>query len=669
MYILRLESGYISIMFGKLTGSSTKILSRAFRSSCRRPNQTVIGIDLGTTNSAVAVVEGDQPKILENEEGGRTTPSIVAFKGGNTHDVLVGLPAKRQSAVNSANTFFATKRLIGRKFKDDEVQKDLKNIPYSIVEHTNGDAWVQTSKGSMLPPTQISGFILKKMKEIAESQINKKIKHAVVTVPAYFNDSQRQATKNAGKLADLDILRVINEPTAAALAYGVNKAQKDGTIAVYDLGGGTFDISILEIEGGVFEVRATNGNTHLGGEDFDLILLNHIIERFKNENGGLDILKDAMKVQRVKEAAEKCKIQLSHVKEAEISIPFITADRHVKMKITEDELDNMTLHLIEKTISPVKKCIKDAGIKAKDVDEILMVGGMTRMPKIRKVVKQLFGKNPNTSINPDEAVALGAAIQGAILSGQIKDVVLLDVTPLTLGIETYGGIFSPLIMRNSPVPTKKEQIFSTAVDGQTGVDIRVYQGERQLVKDNKLIGKFRLGNIPYGPKGTPQIAVSFEIDADGIINVTAADRTPYPIDSENYGKENTVSIQVAADTGLTEEEIQKMISESLKNEEKDKEMKQNLENATRAEIVCIDTENALAQFGSSMEEDEREQIDEKLKDLRQMIEDVRQFKKIHSIQTIRDKVTEMQTLCLKAIQTVVLKQNLLQNIEKQKKNE
>lgn len=642
--------------------------------TCRRLHHQVIGIDLGTTNSAVAVVEGKDARILENEEGGRTTPSIVAFPKSlqsgdvNDNEILVGLQAKRQAVVNPYNTFFATKRLIGRKFVDEEVQRDLDNTPYRIVPNENGDAWVSTQSGKTLSPSQISAHILTKMKSIAESHFtgeNQKVEHAVVTVPAYFNDSQRQATKSAGQLAGLNVLRVINEPTAAALAYGIDKKQKDGIVAVFDFGGGTFDISILDIEDGVFEVRATNGNTHLGGEDFDILLLNYIINDFK-EKTGFDILKDRLAVQRVREAAEKAKIELSHVKETEISIPFIVEDKHVQVKLTEDQLDEMSLHLLNKTIDPVKRCVRDADLKLKDIDEVILVGGMTRMPKLRKIVESLFGKKPSTAVNPDEAVALGAAIQGAVLSGQIKNVVLLDVTPLSLGIETYGGIFSPLIPRNSAVPVKKEAVFSTAVDGQTGVEIKVFQGERTLVKDNKLIGNFKLSNIPVSPKGTPQIAVSFEIDADGIINVSATDKTPYPEDSPHYGKPNTVSIQVSSETGLSEEEIKQLIEDSSKNSKTDAEIKKHVENATRADIICSDTDNALLQFGDFMEPEEKELISQKVSDLRVKINDVREYREFHDPKIITDEVNDIQQVCLEAIKKVAIKQ---QQAEAAKKNQ
>lgn len=624
----------------------------------RRFKHSVIGIDLGTTNSAVAVVEGKDARILENEEGGRTTPSVVAFTRDS--QTLVGLPAKRQALINPRNTFFATKRLIGRKFEDEEVQKDINNVPYSIVRHESGDAYVQTSDGVRYSPSQVGSFILNKMKQVADTHLPSEAKHAVVTVPAYFNDSQRQATKNAGKLAGLDVLRVINEPTAAALAYGINEKQNDGVVAVFDFGGGTFDVSILDIEDRVFEVRATNGNTHLGGEDFDILLLDYILDDFKRKTG-IDLSENRMAVQRVREAAEKCKIELSHVKESEINIPFIYEDKHIQMRLTEDELDNMSLHLINKTIDPVKRCIRDAELTVKDIDEVILVGGMTRMPKIRKVVEDLFKKTPNTSVNPDEAVALGAAIQGAVLSGQIKDVVLLDVTPLTLGIETYGGIFSPLIPRNTAVPVRKEQVFSTAVDGQTGVEIRVFQGERPMVKDNKLIGNFKLANIPYGPKGTPQIAVSFDIDADGIINVSATDKTPYDKDSPHYNKPNSVSIQVSGQTGLSELEVQDILKQSAANAKKDAEYKKHVENATRVDILCTDAENALAQFGELMEEEEKKQIKDVLSDLRSKVIDVREREILHDVGLMTEQVNHLQSICMAAIQKVALKQKKLQD--------
>lgn len=636
---------------------------RAFSKCPVRLQHNVIGIDLGTTNSAVALVQGGETRILENEEGKRTTPSVVAFTKDN--NTLVGLPARRQALVNPHNTFFATKRFIGRKFDDEEVQRDIDNVPYKIVQHENGDAWVQTTDGRQFSPSQIGSLVLQKMKHIADSHLSSEAQAAVVTVPAYFNDSQRQATKSAGKLAGLDVLRVINEPTAAALAYGIDKKKPDGVVAVFDFGGGTFDISILEIDNRVFEVRATNGNTHLGGEDFDILLVDHILGRFKAEHG-IDLVNDRLAVQRIREAAEKCKIELSHVKETEINIPFVTQDKHIKMKLTEDELDEMSLHLINQVVAPIQRCIKDAELSIKDVDEIIMVGGMTRMPKIRKVVEELFGKKPNTTVNPDEAVALGAALQGGVLSGQIKDVVLLDVTPLTLGIETYGGLFSPLIPRNSAVPVKKEQVFSTAVDGQTGVEVRVYQGERPLVKDNKLIGNFKLANIPPSPKSTPQIAVSFDIDADGIINVSATDKTPYPEDSPHYGKPNTVSIQVSGQTGLSEEEIKEVLAQSALNAKKDAEYKQHVENATRVDILCSDAENVVTQFGNLMEELDKQAIHDVLDPLKSKVSDVRDKAILHDVAKMTEEVNELQKVCMTVVQKVAKKQ---QELQKQKKGE
>ncbi|KAM9899635.1 hypothetical protein OXX69_009401 [Metschnikowia pulcherrima] len=638
---------------------ASRMLKRTSLLSARYKHH-VIGIDLGTTNSAVALMRGHEAQIIENEEGKRTTPSIVAISKDNS--TLVGLPAKRQALVNPRNTFFATKRLIGRKFGDEEVQRDTGNVPYSIVEHDNGDAWVQTTEGKKFSPSQIGSIVLQKMKQVAEAHLAADVKHAVVTVPAYFNDSQRQSTKDAGKLAGLEVLRVINEPTAAALAYGIDKKKSDGTVAVFDFGGGTFDISILDIDDCVFEVRATNGNTHLGGEDFDILLLRYILDRFKGESG-VDLSNDRLAVQRIREAAEKCKIELSHVPETEINLPFITTDRHINMRLTEAELDDMSLHLINQTIDPVKRCLRDAEITAKEIDEVILVGGMTRMPKIRKTVKDLFGKEPNTAVNPDEAVALGAAIQGAVLSGQLKDVVLLDVTPLTLGIETYGGIFSPLIPRNTAVPVKKEQAFSTAVDGQTGVEVRVYQGERPLVKDNKLIGEFKLGNIPFGPKGTPQIVVSFDIDADGIINVSAADKTPYPQDSPNHGKPNTVSIQVSGQTGFSDSEIQEILANSEANAKKDAEYKNYVSHATRMDILCCDAENAVAQFGELMEESEKSAINAVIDSLRSRITDIRDKQILHDISKMTDDVNHLQSICMASIRSVAQKQQELKEKE------
>lgn len=557
----------------------------------RYASTKVIGIDLGTTNSAVAYIRDSNDKksasIIENDEGQRTTPSVVAFdKNGK---VLVGAAAKRQSLINSENTFFATKRLIGRSFQDSETQKDLDVLPYTIVENkSNGQAYLQTSDGSQKSPSEIGSFVLKYLKGVAEKYLEETVNKAVITVPAYFNDSQRQATKDAGTMAGLKVMRVVNEPTAAALSFGLD-SKNDGIIAVYDLGGGTFDISILDIEDGVFEVRATNGDTHLGGEDFDNVVVNYVIDKFVEQNPSLkreDIVANRELMQRIKDASETAKIRLSHVKETNIEIPFAYENKHINVPLKEVELDNITMHLIAKTVPPVKKALKDADIDAEDIDDVILVGGMTRMPKIRTIVAGLFGQKPNVSVNPDETVALGAAIQGGVLSGEIKNVLLLDVTPLTIGIETYGGVFSPLIPRNSTVPIKKTEMFSTGVDGQTGVNIRVYQGERGLVRDNKLIGDLKLAGIPPMPKGVPQIQVTFDIDADGIINVSAAETSS--------GKEEKIT--VIANSGLTEEEINSIVEEANANRERDNLIRQRVELITKADIMISDTENAFERF-------------------------------------------------------------------------
>lgn len=625
--------------------NSVKHLVRQTRyaSTSRASFPTVIGIDLGTTNSAVAVMEGQEARILENDEGQRTTPSIVAFdKQGK---MLVGNAAKRQAVLNTENTFYATKRLIGRRFDDDETKFDLNHFPYKIVENDNGDAWVE-SHGKKYSPSQIGGFVLQKMKETAEANLGETVKNAVVTVPAYFNDSQRQATKDAGQIAGLNVLRVVNEPTAAALAYGLDKTN-DGIVAVYDLGGGTFDISILDIEDGVFEVRATNGDTHLGGEDFDILLVQFILSDFKHKTG-IDLSNEPDKVQRIREAAEKAKIDLSHVKETTIDLPFIKDTHHISINLTEDELDQMSFHLIAKTVDPVKRALKDSDLSKKDIDEIILVGGMTRMPKIRKTVEEIFGKKPSTAVNPDEAVALGAAIQGGVLSGAIKNVLLLDVTPLTLGIETYGGVFSPLIPRNTTVPVKKTEIYSTGVDNQTGVEIRVFQGERGLVQDNKLIGNFKLSGIPPLPKGVPQVEVSFDIDADGIINVSAKEKTS--------GKET--SITVIGNSGLTEEEIKKIIEEGEQNKDSDKVKRQKVEAATNAELVVNDTETAMGlAFGDILKADpDYPELEQRIKDIRKDIELARQDGEIE-VADIKNRSRELQEFSIKIFQRVARKQN------------
>ncbi|CAD1809819.1 chaperone protein DnaK [Candida parapsilosis] len=588
--------------------TSTRFAAVRAQSTTAAPTGPVIGIDLGTTNSAVAVMEGKTPKILENSEGGRTTPSIVAFtKDGER---LVGIPAKRQAVVNPENTLFATKRLIGRRYEDKEVQRDINQVPYKIIKHGNGDAWLE-ARGEQYSPQQIGGFILNKMKETAEAALGKKINSAVVTCPAYFNDAQRQATKDAGKIVGLNVLRVVNEPTAAALAYGLEK--KDGeVVAVFDLGGGTFDISILDIGAGVFEVKSTNGDTHLGGEDFDIALVRNIVDTFKKETG-IDLEKDRMAIQRIREAAEKAKIELSSTVSTEINLPFITADasgpKHINQKITRAQFEQLVEPLIKKTIEPCKKALKDAGLSTSDISEVILVGGMSRMPKVIETVKSIFGKQPSKAVNPDEAVALGAAIQGGILAGEVKDVVLLDVTPLSLGIETMGGVFARLIARNTTIPAKKSQIFSTASAGQTSVEIRVFQGERELTRDNKLIGNFTLSGIPPAPKGVPQIEVTFDIDTDGIIKVSARDKA----------SNKDASITVAGSSGLSDAEIEKMVNDAEKYAESDKSKREAIEAANRADQLCNDTENSLNEHKEKLSTEAVDKVKEHIERLREIV--------------------------------------------------
>jgi molecular chaperone DnaK len=571
----------------------------------------VIGIDLGTTNSCVAVMEGSKPKVLENSEGANTTPSIVAFTEDGER--LVGLPAKRQGVTNPVNTFFAIKRLIGRRYDDPMVEKDKNLVPYKIVKGPNGDAWVE-SHGKQYSPAQISAYILQKMKETAEAKLGETITQAVITVPAYFNDAQRQATKDAGKIAGLEVLRIINEPTAAALAYGLDKKKANSTIAVYDLGGGTFDISILEIGDGVFEVKSTNGDTFLGGEDFDMRLVEYLATEFRKEYG-LDLRNDKLALQRLKEASEKAKIELSSSQQTEINLPFISMNPqtqsplHLTMKLTRAKLESLVDDLIEKTKGPCLQAIKDAGLKAADIHEVVLVGGMTRMPKVQQIVKELFGKEPHKGVNPDEVVAVGAAIQAGVLKGDVKDVLLLDVTPLSLGIETLGGVFTRLIDRNTTIPTKKSQVFSTAEDGQNAVTIRVSQGEREMAADNKLLGQFDLVGIPPAPRGVPQVEVTFDIDANGIVHVSAKDKAT--------GKEQSIRIQASG--GLTDAEIKKMTEEAERFKDEDKKKRELVEAKNGADALIHSTEKALKDLGEKVKADDKTKIEAAIAELKEAV--------------------------------------------------
>ena len=578
----------------------------------------IIGIDLGTTNSCVAIMEGSQAKVLENAEGARTTPSVVAFS--NENEKLIGQPAKRQAVTNPENTIFAVKRLIGRNFDDPTVKKDIEAAPFKIVNSEKGDAWIE-AKGEKYSPSQISAFILQKMKETAEKYLGQAVTKAVITVPAYFNDAQRQATKDAGKIAGLEVLRIINEPTAASLAYGLDKKQNK-KIAVYDLGGGTFDVSILELGDGVFEVKSTNGDTFLGGEDFDNAVVEYLITEFKKDSG-IDLKSDKLALQRLKEAAEKAKIELSAAEQTDINLPFITADKtgpkHINLKMTRAKLEALVEDLISRTIPPCKTALKDAGISASDVDEIVMVGGMTRMPKVINEVKNFFGKEPNKSVNPDEVVAMGAAIQAGVLQGDVKDVLLLDVTPLSLGIETLGGVSTKLIEKNTTIPTKKSQVFSTAEDNQPAVSIRVLQGEREMATDNKLLGNFELIGIAPAPRGVPQIEVTFDIDANGIVNVSAKDK--------GTGKEQKIQIQASG--GLSDEEIEKMVKDAEANKDADKKKRESVDVRNQADTLIHSTEKNLKEHGSKISDAEKKAIEDGSNTLKEALkgEDIDDIKK------------------------------------------
>jgi len=592
----------------------------------------VIGIDLGTTNSCVSAMEGKTPKVLENAEGARTTPSVVAFTPEGER--LVGMPAKRQAVTNAANTLYATKRLIGRRFGDAEVKKDMKTSSFKIVKASNGDAWVEAD-GKMYSPSQVGAFILTKMKETAESYLGSTVNNAVVTVPAYFNDSQRQATKDAGQIAGLNVLRVINEPTAAALAYGLDKAD-DNVIAVYDLGGGTFDVSVLEIQKGVFEVKSTNGDTLLGGEDFDNALVDYLIDEFKREQG-IDLKKDVMALQRVREAAEKAKCELSSSLQTDINLPYLTMDasgpKHMNMKLSRSKFESIVESIVKRTVEPCKKAMKDADVAQKDIGEVLLVGGMTRMPKVQTLVQDIFGRAPSKSVNPDEAVAMGAAIQGGVLAGDVTDVLLLDVTPLSLGIETLGGVMTKLINRNTTIPTKKSQVFSTAADGQTQTEIKVYQGEREMATDNKILGQFTLVGIPPAPRGVPQIEVTFDIDANGIVNVSARDK--------GTGREQQIVIQSSG--GLSKDDIENMVKNAEKYAEEDKKKKEIVEAVNQAEGIIHDTESKMEEYKDQLPSEEYDKLKTKIEETKTMLAN----KDNESGEDIKAKVSDLQQASLK----------------------
>ena len=611
----------------------------------------VIGIDLGTTNSCVAIMDGSQAKVLENAEGARTTPSVVAFL--EKEEKLIGQPAKRQAVTNANDTIFASKRLIGRSFEDETVKKDIDKVPFKIIKSENGEAWVE-GKGKKYSPSQISAFVLQKMKETAEKYLGQAVTKAVITVPAYFNDAQRQATKDAGKIAGLEVLRIINEPTAAALAYGLDK--KNGQkIAVYDLGGGTFDVSILEIGDGVFEVKSTNGDTFLGGEDFDDAIVSYLISEFKKDNG-IDLRNDKLALQRLKEAAEKAKIELSSAAQTEINLPFITADKtgpkHVNLKFTRAKLEALVSDLVEKTLEPCKVALKDSGFSAAEINEVVLVGGMTRMPKIVETVKTFFGKEPNKSVNPDEVVAMGAAIQAGVLQGDVKDVLLLDVTPLSLGIETLGGVSTKLIEKNTTIPTKKSQVFSTAEDNQPAVSIRVLQGEREMASDNKILGNFELVGIPPAARGTPQIEVTFDIDANGIVNVSAKDK--------GTGKEQKIQIQASG--GLSDEEIQKMVKDAEANKEADKKKRETVDARNQADSLIFSTEKSLKDHGEKISSEEKKAIENSIADLKKSLEGT-------DIEDVKKKTQTLVQVSMKLGEAVYKSQQKPEEKTKNKKEE
>jgi chaperone protein DnaK len=605
-----------------------RLTGRALYSAKGAAGSDVIGIDLGTTNSCVAVIEGKMPRVIENSEGARTTPSVVAFTAKGER--LVGTPAKRQAVTNPTNTLFGTKRLIGRPFDDPQTQKEAKMVPYKIVRGTNGDAWVEAG-GQKYSPSQVGAFVLGKMKETAESYLGRPVSKAVITVPAYFNDAQRQATKDAGRIAGLDVLRIINEPTAASLSYGMDS--KEGMVAVFDLGGGTFDISILEISGGVFEVKATNGDTFLGGEDFDNALLEHLVQEFKKDQG-IDLSSDRMALQRLREAAEKAKVELSSTPQTDINLPFITADatgaKHLNVTLTRSRYEQLVNHLIERTKQPCKDCLKDAGVTSKEIDEVLLVGGMTRMPKVQEIVSSIFSKEPSKGVNPDECVAMGAAIQGGVLRGDVKDILLLDVTPLSLGIETLGGVFTRLITRNTTIPTKKSQVFSTAADGQTQVGVKVLQGEREMAADNKTLGQFDLVGIPPSPRGVPQIEVTFDIDANGIVNVSARDKAT--------GKEQAITIQSSG--GLSEADIQKMVKDAEMFATKDQERKQMIDAKNDADTTMYSVEKSLNEHKENLPQEVVDTITSAIADLKKAVES-------ENVDEIKQKTSAAQTASMK----------------------